>query len=58
MYFIAGLIVFMNVIKDLSWEWKLRRMKKMSSMKHFQKIIRLRKFRIIVRCSLSMNRLA
>ena len=36
-YLIVGLIVFMNVIKDLSWEWEPRKMKKMSSMKCFQK---------------------
>ena len=36
-YLIVGLIVFMNVIKDLSWEWEPRKMKKMSSMKRFLK---------------------
>ena len=28
MYLIVGLIVLMNVIKDLSWEWEPRKMKK------------------------------
>ena len=56
-YLIVELIVLMNVIKDLSWEWKPRKMKKMSSMKHFQKYIRQRKVRIMVRSSLPMNRL-
>ena len=37
MYLTVGLIVLMNVIKDLSWEWESWKMKKMSSMKHFQK---------------------
>ena len=30
MYLMVGLIVFMNVIKELSWEWEPRKMKKMS----------------------------
>ena len=47
MYLIVGLIVFMNFIKDLSWEWEPRKMKKMSSMKRLQKLIRWRKVRII-----------
>ena len=37
-YLIVELIVFMNVIKDLSWEWEPRKMKKMSSMKRFLKV--------------------
>ena len=47
-YLIVGLIVFMNVIKDLSLEWEPRKMKKISSMKRFQKYIRRRKVRIMV----------
>ena len=58
MYLIVGLIVFMNVIKELSWEWEPRKMKEMSSMKRFQKQIRWRKVRIMLRSSLPMNRLA
>ena len=50
-----GLIVFINVIKELSWEWKPKKMKKMSSMKHFQKWIRGRKIRIMVSSSVPMN---
>ena len=57
MYLIVRLIVFINVIKDLSWEWKPRNMKKMSSMKRFQKKIRSRNVKIMVRCFLPMNRL-
>ena len=48
MYLIVGLIVFMNVIKDLSLEWEPRKMKKISSMKRFQKYIRRSKVRIMV----------
>ena len=33
--FDGGLIVLMNVIKELSWEWEPRKMKKMSSIKRF-----------------------
>ena len=36
----VGLIVLMNVIKELSWEWEPRKMKKMQSIKRFQKQIR------------------
>ena len=58
MYFIAGLIIFMNVIKDLSWELEPRKIKKMSSMKYIKKYIRWREVKIIMCSSLSMNRLA
>ena len=58
MYLTVGLIVFMNVIKDLSWEWEPRKMKKLSSMKHFQKKIRRRKVGIMVHSFFPMNRLA
>ena len=58
MYFIAGLIIFMNVIKDLSWELEPRKIKKMSSMKYIQKYIRWRELKIIMCSSLSMKRLA
>ena len=54
----VGLVVFMNVIKDLSWEWEPRKMKKMSTMKRFQNKIRWKKVRIMVRFSLPINRLA
>ena len=55
MYLIVGLIVLMNVIKELSWEWEPKKMKKMSSMKRFQKYIRRKKVRIIVCSSLPMK---
>ena len=58
MYLMVGLIVFMNVIKDLCWEWEPRKIKKMSSMKRFQKKIRWKEVRIMVCSSLLMNRLA
>ena len=58
MYLMVGLIVSMNVIEELSCEWEPRKMKKMSSMKRFQKYIRWRKVRIMVRSSLPRNRLA
>ena len=41
-----------------SWEWEPRKMKKMSSRKRFQKYIRWRKVRTMVRFSFPMNRLA
>ena len=58
MYFIARLIIFMNVIKNLSWELEPRKIKKMSSMKYIQKYIRWRELKIIMCSSLSMKRLA
>ena len=57
MYLMSGLIVFMNVIKELSWEWGPRKMKKISSIKRFQKEIRWRKARIMGRSSFPMSRL-
>ena len=36
-YLIVGMIVFVNVIKDLSWVWEPRKIRKMSSIKRFQK---------------------
>ena len=57
MYLIVGLIVFMNVIKDLSWKREPRKIKKMPPMKCFQKWIRWKKLRVMVRSSLPMNRL-
>ena len=58
MYSMVELIVFMNVVKDLSWKWEPREMKKMSPIKRFQKLIKWKKVRIMVRSSLPMNRLA
>ena len=58
MYLIVGLIAFMNVIKDLIWEWEPRKMKKMSSIKRSQKWIKGRKVRSMVRSYVPTNRLA
>lgn len=42
----------MNVIQDLSWEWKPRKIEIMSSMKRFEKKIRCSNVKIIVGFSL------
>ena len=57
MYLMMALILFMNVIKELSWEWEPRKMKKTSSIKRSQKYITWSKVRIMVRSSFPMNRL-
>ena len=58
MYLMVGLMVFMNVIRNWGWVREPRKMKKMSSMKRFQKQTECRNVRIMVRSSLPMNRLA